>query len=238
VDQVAAGDIAVCRRDGRLVCHRVIDKGILDGQPYIATRSDRNKKSDDPFTYDEDLLGIVIAIERNGCRLNPRDMEIRGASRFFLAMRRVLVDLYHRWRGSIFDVFSVVQRTLAYRIGFRLLSPAARRSARFEVRVWKEAWRKLGLYMQLKPEEFDMDGPALQGCASYCWTLALHLDSGNQPAAQATFLSGSENWHLDGFHVRSRYRGMGLEKDLLSKAKEIFNRNGITIFDLNGIPLE
>jgi hypothetical protein len=226
VEQVNIGDIAVCRREGRLVCHRTVDKGICNGCSYIVTRSDRNRRNNDPFIYDEDLLGIVTCIERKGRFTDPNADTRKGPDRV-IALRRLLMDLYGAFRGHLFALLSAVQKTPVYQYGGRSLKAFSRCPARYEVRVWKESWRKLGLYMPLKPEEFDIDGLASHGHPLKCWALVLHPDSPKEPAAQATFQSKSGKWHLNDLQVRPRYCGMGLEKDLLAKADEIFNRNGI-----------
>ena len=56
VDEVAVGDIAVCRRPGYLFSHRTIGKGVHNGRPYIVTRPDRVRRGDDGPTFDQDVL--------------------------------------------------------------------------------------------------------------------------------------------------------------------------------------
>ncbi len=238
VEQVNVGEIAVSRREGRLVCHRVVDKGILNGRAYIVTRSDRNKQNNDPFTYDEDLLGIVTSIERNGHPINPYDNRRNRLSRFYSAALRTLTESFYSWRGPIVVVLSAIQRAPIYQSGSRLLTAFSNRTIRFEVRVWKKSWKKLDLYLPQEPDEFDLSGPEFQGSSPDGWTLVLHLNKNQKPAVQATFQSDSERWYLKDLHIRSRYRGMGLGKDLLLKAEEIFRRSGITNFETDGASLE
>ncbi|MBN2320703.1 MAG: S24/S26 family peptidase [Acidobacteria bacterium] len=238
VEQVNIGDIAVCRRSGRLVCHRTIGKGVLAGRPYIVTRSDRNKQVSDPFTYDEDLLGVVTCIERKGRFTDPYTDPQKGQDRAFLALRRLVADLYGACRGRIIAVLPAVRQNPIYRYTSRFLKASSRRPGRFEVRVWKESWRKLNLYMPLKPEEFDINRPVFPGIPLNRWTLTLHFGPQREPAARATLQYTENKWSLDDLLVRPRYRGMGLEKDLLLKAEEIFSRSGITDIDLNRFHLE
>src|SRR5512136_1699800 len=63
--QVNVGDMAVCRGDDFLFSHRVIAKGECDGRAFIVTRPDRAHNESDAPTFDEDLLGVVVAITRN-----------------------------------------------------------------------------------------------------------------------------------------------------------------------------
>ena len=227
VEQVNIGDIAVCRRDGRLVCHRIVDKGICNGRAYIVTRSDRNRRNNDPFTYDEDLLGVVARIERKSRFTDPNADTQATPDGALVALCRLLMDLYGSFRGRLFTLLSAVQQIAVYRYTSRSLKASSRHPARYEVRVFKESWRKLGLHLPLEPEKFSFTSPVFQDGFPDCWTLVLYLDDRQKPAAQATFREHSGKWNMEDLRARRRYRGMGLEKDLLAKAEEIFNRNGI-----------
>ena len=83
-EEVAIGDIAVCRRPGYLFGHRTIDKGVEDGRRYIVTRPDRSSSGSDGPTYGEDVLGIVTAIERKGKRVEPRRRRYPWPVRLYL----------------------------------------------------------------------------------------------------------------------------------------------------------
>ncbi len=63
------GDIIVYRRRLRrdlLTAHRVIRKGVQNGQPYLVTKGDANTARDLPILYPELVMGRVARIERVG----------------------------------------------------------------------------------------------------------------------------------------------------------------------------
>ena len=69
-DNVVEGDIVLFRRDRRLFAHRVV----VPAQPHctgIVTRGDAMPTTDASI-YDDDLLGRVSLIVRNGKRIAPR----------------------------------------------------------------------------------------------------------------------------------------------------------------------
>jgi signal peptidase I len=66
---VSEGDIVLCARDHRFLAHRVVGKNEIASA--ILTRGDAMLQPDPPVPND-DLLGIVTMIERNGKCIVPR----------------------------------------------------------------------------------------------------------------------------------------------------------------------
>ena len=231
VKEVAVGDIAVCRRPGYLFGHRAIGKGVEDGRPYIVTRPDRTKEGNDGPTYDEDVLGIVTAIERRGRRLSPRPRRYPWPIRAYLVGRLALVEALPAVRGWLIRVLARVQRGAAYRRLARLWLEATRADVSYVVQLPLRAGQTHDLYHPLPPDGFDVTQPTWQGRPPNYWTLALHLNSGRRPAAWTTFvLRPTEcpfaGWWVDDVETRVRYRGFGFEADLISKAEDILARGG------------
>jgi signal peptidase len=71
VGDLSKGDIVVFRRAGRLIAHRAVRAPAKSGKGVLLTRGDRVRRKDAPIVGSE-LLGRVVAIERNGERTNPR----------------------------------------------------------------------------------------------------------------------------------------------------------------------
>jgi ribosomal protein S18 acetylase RimI-like enzyme len=233
VEQIAVGDIAVCRRPGYLFGHRTIRKGVEDGRPYIVTQPDQTSQGDDGPTYDEDVLGIVTVIERRGQRVDPRQRQYRWPMRFYLTARLTLFELSLVVRGWLIDLLAYVQRGAGYRRVAWLWLAATRTNVFYVVRLPLQAGQTHDLYHPLALDEFDVAKPTWQGRTVDCWTLALHLRGNCQPAAWATFVlrppeCPHAGWWVDDLQVRVRYRGAGFEEDLIRKAEEIFARGGIT----------
>ena len=234
VDEVAVGDIAVCRRPGYLFSHRTTGKGVHDGRSYIVTRPDRARQGDDGPTYDDDVLGIITAIERRGKRLSPRPRQYARPVRAYLAARLALVEALPAARGWLIWALARLQRGAVYRRLARLWLAATRTGVSYVVRLPLRAGQTHDLYHPLPPDEFDVAKPTWQGRPPDCWTLALHLNGGHRPAARATFVLRPPEcplagWWLDDLQVRVRYRGVGLAADLISKAGEILARGGTTL---------
>jgi signal peptidase I len=71
VGDLSRGDIVVFRRAGRLIAHRAMRTSGKSAKGLLVTRGDRVPREDAPILGSE-LLGRVVAIERNGERTNPR----------------------------------------------------------------------------------------------------------------------------------------------------------------------
>ena len=234
VEEVAVGDIAVCRRPGYLFGHRTIGKGVEDGRLYIVTRPDTVRQGDDGPTYGEDVLGIVTSIERGARRVEPRPPRYRWPMRLYLAARLTLFEWSFAIRERLIDLLAHIQRSPGYRRAARLWLAAMRADVSYVVRLPLRVGRTHDLYHPLPPDEFDVAKPTWQGRPADCWTLALHLNAGRRPAAWATFVLRPPEcplagWWVNDLQVRARYRGVGFAEDLISFADEIFARSGVTL---------
>jgi len=234
VEEVAVGDIAVCRGSGFLFAHRTIRTGVEDGRQFIATRPDRSRHGEDSPTYDQDVLGVVTGIERRGRRLSPLPQRYGWPRRAGLATRLVLLEGWSSARARPVDALAHVQGGALYRRITRLWLRASGANVSFEVRLPLRADQVHDLYHSLSPDELDPTTMKWLGRPLDCWTLALKAYGNRQPAATATFvLQGPDNeparWSLQELQVRARFRGAGLEADLLQKAEEILARGGAAL---------
>ncbi len=149
--EAKVGQVAVFRRDGALLAHRIVSKG-GDGKAHLVTRSDANTGADDGPLYEDDFVGVVAAIERRG---RPRRLAARppdepawrrsARTRYLAARRRATLAAM---RG-----LSAAQRLPAYRsLASRALAPS-RRGARIVVRLPLHAAQTHDLHRELALDE-------------------------------------------------------------------------------------
>jgi predicted GNAT family acetyltransferase len=225
---VVVGDIVICRGPDCLFGHRVIAKGERDGRTYIVTRPDRARAGSDVPTFDENLLGVVIAIERHGKRAPLQPAAYPWLRRWYFATRRVLAQFQPRVWDGLVTALARIQASALYRRMAKgwlaLLHPQVGYTVRLPFS------RKLdAVYRPLAPDEFDVR-MEWQGRAVERWTLALRLSDARQPAAWATFAHDRDHtWHIEQSYVRVRYRGAGLDDALITQAEAILARNGMTL---------
>jgi hypothetical protein len=226
---VVVGDIAICRGQGFLFGHRVIAKGVRDGRPFILTRPDRARGGSDVPTFDENLLGVVIAIERNGKRVPFQPRAYPWFMRRTYAARRALIEAGPRARLWIVDVLARVQSRAWYGNMARRWFVLTRPSTAYTIRLPMNATLGDAVYRQLEPREFDAR-TTWQGRAVERWTLALHLNRARETAAWATFALCADNtWRVEESHVRLRYCAMGLHELLLRQAEAILAKGGYQV---------
>jgi hypothetical protein len=227
--QADIGDIAVCRGDGFLFSHRVIAKGERDGRSFIVTRPDRTEVGSDAPTFDDDLLGVVIAITRNGKPVSLVPTAYPWLRRRYYVVTLALIEsaqLAQLWLVN--GVERMQNRSLYRNIArgwFALLRPRVSYAVRMQLNS------KLGnaVYHQFAPDEFDARG-TWAGRAVERWTLALHLNDEREPSAWATFVRGmADAWRVEDSYVRLRYRGVGLDYRLLRQAEVILAKGGYQI---------
>jgi hypothetical protein len=220
---VAVGDIAVCRTPAYLFSHRVIGKGERDGRAYIITRPDRSRDGSDGPTFDENLLGVVVALTRNGKPVPLQPTRYSWFMRSFHAARLALMEAWPRTLLRLANALAHAQTGALYRYIARRILALLRPQVSYIVRVpFNE---KLGdaVYRPLTPAEFDPQTAAWQGRPIQRWTLALHLNAAREPAAWMTFAANPDaTWRVAESYTRVRYRGLGLEEMILRQAEPIW----------------
>jgi len=220
---VSVGDIAVCRRPRYLFSHRVIAKGSEAGRAYIVTRPDRARNKDDGPTFDENLLGVVVAMKRNG-----RSVPLRQDTRFwpvrrYFALRLTLIETRLRAFLWWYSMLTRLQENGLYRRLAKAWLFLARPRISYTVRVPMPG---LGdaVYRQMGPETFNGESD-WRGRPVQRWTLTLHLNAASQPAAWMTLARETEDqWQGEECFVSARYRGAGLDEMLRSRADVILLR--------------
>ena len=123
-DEVAVGDIAVCRTPDYLFGHRVVATGVSDGRAYVITRPDRSIQGEDAPTYDEDLLGVVVDIRRRGSSVPLEPKAAPRLQHWYHRTRLALIETAVSGRRRLVGKAARIQDQPAYR------SLASRRFAR------------------------------------------------------------------------------------------------------------
>ena len=92
-DELCAGQILLCFRDGALVAHRLVRKS---GDQFL-TRGDSLSNFDRPFREDE-ILGRVVTIVRDGRQVDPNPAWWHGVVCFVLRRSELCIRLLLRWK--------------------------------------------------------------------------------------------------------------------------------------------
>lgn len=207
------GDVVAARHPAseRLLIHRIV--GMTDTA--VVLRGDNNLQADGniPRTH---LLGIVTRVERHG-RLLPwprRGWGMRRQHWYVNGYRRALRGAWGWLQTLGVGLFGVLQRVPGYRARLRpVLAPQADLSTRVEVLINLPA-----------ADAPDVNKPPSDWLpAVVSWRLLLSLRG--RVVAAATLLRcppgcASAGWWLTALQVRSRYRGLGLEEDLLAMVEQ------------------
>lgn len=217
---VCLGDIAISRLSGYLLSHRVVKKGLRDGRAYIITRPDGAGESCDRPAYDEDLVGVVVSIERNGKPVPLLPTRYSRLLRLYFNYRFHLAEFLDRKSPHLQGLLARIQNSRAYRrIARQFLSVLVPRIS-YRVRI---PMPMLGdaAFREFAPEDCDLRAD-WRGRPVRRWTLALNLGSSRQCAGWVTLSrENTEPWRVENAFVRVRYRGLGLDELLLHTAAAI-----------------
>ena len=221
---VVVGDVVVCRRPTHLFCHRVVARGLEEGRAYIVTRQDRTPDESDGPTFDENLLGVVVTIERRGKAVSFQPASPSWPLSLYFALRLKMIELRLRiilaWR----DLLPKVQTNAFYRRMMMIWLHLAHPQISYTVRLPTPA---LGdaVYRQLSPETFSVQQD-WRGRPVRRWTLLLHLNGSSEPAAWMTLKREEDGqWLVDESFVSARYRGAGFTAMLQRKAEAILQKD-------------
>jgi hypothetical protein len=219
---IAVGDIAVCRTPDYLFSHRVIDKGEHEGRTYIITRPDRNRYGNDGKTFDENLLGVVVAIKRNGKKVPLVPTQYHRLIRYYYKKRLVLIETKECLKLRLTELVIHKDTSVFYRLTVRTWFMLTRPCMTYVVQIPLNETLGNTVSRRLELDTFDPE-TAVDGRKIMHWTIAAHLNGGRIPAAWVVFARDeADTWRVTESHVRLRYRGAGLEEALWQKAEKIF----------------
>ncbi len=219
---VEVGDIAVCRTPGYLFGHRVIETGEDEGRAYIITRPDSSVEGSDGPTFDEDLLGVVVKIKRNGKPVPLKPKVYPKVIRYYYMKRLAFIEVKNRFKNRIINCLVQSCNGVIYgacaKIWYKLACPGLTYAVKVPLNT------ALGdvVYRCYEADVFDPE-KAWKENKSRSWILSLHLNEEREAGAQVTFVRNQEgDWELKESHVRLRYSGLGFDKLLFERAEKIF----------------
>ncbi len=224
VSDITVGDIAVCRAPDYLFSHRVIERGEHEGRAYIVTRPDRSRHGSDNPTFDENLLGVVVAIKRNGKPVPLLPTRYSKLIRYYYKKRLALIEAQERLKLRLSELLSRTDISIIYRPFVKTLFMLARPRLTCVVQVPLNATLGDAVFHRLEPDDFNPE-TAVNGRKIMRWTIVVRLNGGHEPAAWSTFVRGEDDtWVVVESHVRMRYRGAGLDSMLTAQAEKILMR--------------
>ncbi len=226
IEQVKIGDIAVYRRFNRLFAHRVIGAGEKLGAHYIITRPDTAPRGDDGPTFDEDILGVVVRLERKG--------KILGIVRkTYPLLHRILLDIHvlpYRLAGQLWAWLSfhlsLIQQYSFYRVFAQYLF--MNKKVEFSLQVPINARPDSRLFQKLSREGLLDRLSAEEPVAKW----SLHVAVKARSVGYVSFVRKPESclhrgWWVYEAHIDPLYRGTAVETRLLQEVVLILGRAGI-----------
>ena len=222
---IAVGDIIVCRAPDYLFSHRVIEKGEHEGRAYIITRPDRNRHGSDKPTFEENLLGVVVAIKRKGKQVPLLPMHYPRLIRYFYKKRLVLIEAKEDLKLRLAELLVHTDTSVFYQFIFLTWCLLARPRLTYVLQRPLNATLGNTVFRRIEPDAFDPE-TVWNGRKIMRWTISAHLNGGRKPAAWATFVRDEADiWRVTESHVRLRYRGAGFDNMLTTQAEKILRRN-------------
>jgi hypothetical protein len=223
---VAVGDIAVCRRSGYLIGHRVVEASRSGSQPFIVTKPDRTRDGDDGPTYEDDLLGVVTRITRHGAEVSLRPARRCRAVKLYLSLRLVPLEGISSTRRWLISAVGHVQRTAGYRWLANVCLGKSLRSLHFTVRVPLNATLGDALFREIAPTEFDPEA-VWNGRRVERFVVAALLKGVASPSGTIEVIRvAGTDWRRCCPSIRRRYSGAGLDDLLRAEVARILNEKG------------
>lgn len=231
-EEIKVGAIIVFRRGNTLFSHRAIFKSTADEAPYLITKPDRAvDNTDGPIPID-DILGIVVSIQRGGMDQPLDPQPLRGLS----ALQATSVELREN------HLFPLLDATLSWcqqRSWYRFLSmfgfDCYCRDRRYMVKVPLSPGQMHDLYRRIPAEEFDPNRLLWKGAPPARWILEIFLRDDKVPVCSCTVVQYPDDcprgsgWWIEGMSIRMRYRGIGLEEILSREAGRILIKAGMIL---------
>jgi len=219
LEEISVGEIAVFRRDNRIIAHRVVEVGENDGVPYLVTRPDRASLNEMPL-HAADVLGVVTRVQR-------RNRDVDPSARPLSPLVRRLIDIH----VACFSSTAAFTRKAAGALSLMQESALYRAMA---VRLAVHHPLELTLRMPLLSKVDDLyrcftlpDAPVELLRQAPCWSIVLSRNG--VPAATLTVERDAERrntWWIRAITTRFRYRGLGFEDRLLQGAQSILSQIG------------
>jgi signal peptidase I len=234
IQEIKVGDIAVFRRAGKLFGHRVVEK--KEEITCIITRPDRTKNGNDGPLYEENLLGIVRSIQRNGKHLDTARAAYSSFAKLYHSFALLLIEKKQIAWQQLIPCIASIQQTRLYRfIAHRVFAPAIKKLG-FTVYLPLRIGTASPFSRKIAGADVDKISLNPDDNKPFQWRICFEIR--RHIAASISFSRRPagcpfDGWWVDGVHVRLRYRESGMEEKLIGKAEEILKNSGVSTLYLN-----
>lgn len=231
-EEIEVGDIAVFRKSNYLYGHRTIEKGKYADASYILTGSDTSRYPDSGPTFNEDILGVISAVERNGRVIDivKKDQLLAG---------RKLSNLHIKWisfqKGLVkknIDFFQYLQQMKFYRKIAMCLWSKLIAKITLSISVPLNFKMTSRFYQIVSLGKFKIFGQNISGENEFVarWSIIANVNA--HPAGVVSVIYKPHDcpfsgWWISEMNVRIRYRSIGIEERLFKEIERIFKQAGI-----------
>lgn len=230
IDEMEIGDIPVYRSRGKLYAHRIVDKQLREGKRYVLTRPDSigdisdNKKSE--WILEEDILGRIETVRREEKVFSPEKKSATAREKFFYKKIKAFLNLKVSLKKALGALLVKLQSLWLYQALGERLTTAIKPFFSFKIGIpfSNQLLNRVYNYIPLKESEKIIFSRLKKTSFFY-----LILRCYNISLGYLAILNRPENCPYQGFwigevYIRLRYRGLGLDSILLSKAKKFLKK--------------
>lgn len=227
-EQIKVGEVAVYRRNNRLFAHRTIDKGNSNGAPYIITRPDNAKSGNDGPSFDENIVGVVSAIERKRKIFSVEKKSHSSPKEFYLKLFFTMLKLKWMAVTVCLYILAFLQQFSVCRKIFQLFFRSTK-GLKFSISVPLNNNASSLFNTSISPEE--LINLNLQKSEGKILKWAISLNTGSKVVANLSFVFKPKNcfysgWWLSEAKIMPQYWGSEIEEKILQRADELLGTLG------------
>lgn len=233
VSEIKLGDVIFYRTGSRPVAHRVIRKVSENGKAFLVTKGDSSPSSDQPV-YPEDLLGKIVAVERNGLDLRLDSRLARLINLLWVRISPFSRYIYPPIRKLKRNIRRILGKLLPYIQGVQLYRKLSKKLIKDEIcysmAIPDDALSLSRLYRYNEYSDMRDYAESFRGHlnkprdSEYCLVAKRRnkvIGSATLTNTPETNSSPYKGWWLFGMLVSWPYRGLGIGKQLTKMACEI-----------------
>jgi signal peptidase I len=230
--EINIGEVVIFCRDGLLFAHRVIRKHEHNCSLGLITQADRSLSADGPLIPVEDILGVLIAVERKKRLINFDNKPLKSPSNIIFNIL-VLIDLIKLKLKPHFSRFlNVLSKQQIYLFFSRFLFPLPQQRLEFKFCVPFQLGEMGEFYKIVSLEDLVGDIRKTTHSKSLCFKIT--IKERNNFVAHAIFSpefhGNAYGYRICALYFRMRYCGSSVIAILINKAREILNGSGGVCF--------
>jgi hypothetical protein len=231
--EINIGEVVIFGRDGLLFAHRVIRKYEHNCPLGLITQADRSLSADGPLIPVEDILGVLITVERKKKIINFDNKPLKSPSNTLFNIL-VLIDLIKLKLKPHFSRFlNVFSQQQIYLFFSRFLFSLPQQQLEFKFCVPFQLGEMGEFYKIVSLKDLVMDIRKTAHKKSLCFKIT--LKEKNNFVAHAVLSRESHGnaygYRICALHFRMRYCGPLVVAILINKAREILKgSDGVCFF--------